>query len=298
MTGVQTCALPISYMQKSPSYNAPFTQNMETQPSATISNLGNMYKNAFNREADPAGLAFWQEQQKAGMSLGDIANYFAQSPEAVNRYGAEGTQNLSQLLGRAVSPNATTQPYKTLYTTGGAPIVNPDGSIASFPEVDLPSATQGAGQQGLYSESDIVAAGKGGGPNPGLLLWAGQSGNPMLAILAQQQAEEAQKTATAKADQMRAHNAAILNKPRSPMGYFMNLDYSTMSPSGLFGFNVVSPYYAQTYPTANPELDPTGTAWRSHGGKVERKGFDLGGDRKSTRLNSSHMSESRMPSSA
>ena len=123
------------YMQKSPSYNAPFTQNMETQPSATISNLGNMYKNAFNREADPAGLAFWQEQQKAGMSLGDIANYFAQSPEAVNRYGAEGTQNLSQLLSGAISPNATTQPYKTLYTTGGAPIVNPDGSIASFPEI-------------------------------------------------------------------------------------------------------------------------------------------------------------------
>ena len=223
-------------------------------------------------------LAFWQNQQKAGMSLGDIANYFAQSPEAVKQYGAEGSKNLSQLLGGAIAPNSTTQPYKTLYTTGGAPIVNPDGSIASFPEVELPSATQQSGQQGLYSESDIAKAGQGAGPNPGLLIWAAQSGNPMMAILAQQQAEESQRAATARADQMRAHNAAIMAKPRTPMGYFMNLDYSTMSPSGLFGFNVVSPYYAQTYPTANAALDPTGQAWRSHGGKVnDRKGFDFGG---------------------
>ena len=70
------------YMQKAPSYYSGYTQNMETQPSSTISNLGNLYKNIFNREADPAGLSYWQQQQKAGMSLGDIANYFTHSPRS------------------------------------------------------------------------------------------------------------------------------------------------------------------------------------------------------------------------
>ena len=105
------------YMQKAPSYYSPFTAGTTTQPSATTSNLGNLYRNVFNREADPSGLAFWEGQQKAGMSLGDIANYFTHSPEAVKQYGASGIDNLSSLINSSLAPNATTQPYKDRKST-------------------------------------------------------------------------------------------------------------------------------------------------------------------------------------
>ena len=287
LAGLQSGQSNAPYMN--PSYQgskAPYLpQEAPSQPAQkpAISNIDELYQYAFNRAPDEAGKQFWQQQQQSGMSLGDIANVFMGSEEAKGKYG-EGLGNAANLIQSAFAQPSSAQNYQNYYTTGGNPIVNPDGTPVKFADVNKPTSGYATGDQGLYSEADIEAASKGPGPNPGMLIWAAQSGNPMMAIMAQQEADRAQAAATAKANEMRAHNALVKQQPKSPMGYFMQIDPNVMV-NGRFGFNIISPYYYPDTATANPNLNPYGQPWgtpaptgRKHGGKVEdRKGFDFGG---------------------
>ena len=261
----------LSSLRQAGSPTAPYLQNQASQPRPMISNIGDLYKFAFGREADPEGARFWQQQQQAGMSLGDIAKNILSSQEAVSRYGQENIGGLQDVFSKFTSTPAapgSVSPFQTLLTTGGAPVVNPDGTPVTLEDVQTPSAVQGPPGQGPYSEGDIAAAGQISPPDAGLMLMVGK--NPMLAVVINQQQQEKQAAANRKVAEMRAYNDQVYNAPRSPIGYFMNLDYRTMSPSGLFGFNPISPYYSPIVPTAIK---------RNAGGKVEepRPGLDLGG---------------------
>jgi hypothetical protein len=261
----------LSSLRQAGSPTAPYLQNQASQPRPMISNIGDLYKFAFGREADPEGARFWQQQQQAGMSLGDIAKNILSSQEAVSRYGQENIGGLQDVFSKFTSTPAapgSVSPFQTLLTTGGAPVVNPDGTPVTLEDVQTPSAVQGPPGQGPYSEGDIAAAGQISPPDAGLMMMVGK--NPMLAVVINQQQQEKQAAANRKVAEMRAYNNQVYNAPRSPIGYFMNLDYRTMSPSGLFGFNPISPYYSPIVPTAIK---------RNAGGKVEepRPGLDLGG---------------------
>ena len=253
-------------------YVAPTPSN-QPRPTA-ISSLNDLYRMAFKREADPAGLEYWNKMKQEGMSLGDIARQFIASPEAQQSYSSYELGNLGNLIQSGLNPLA--EAPKTLYTTGGAPIVNPDGSPVTLQNVEAPSAVLGEEKQGLYSEGDIAAAGQISGPDPGLLMQVGK--NPALAFLINSQQQQKQAAADAKVAAMQSHNAGIRGTPRTPAGYFMNLDYSVMSPNGLFGFNPISSYYSPLYPTANAALSPTGGRWSTGGAvKEKRPGFQFGG---------------------
>lgn len=54
--------------------------------------VGKLYNNAFGREPDAEGLAYWLGEMENGMSQADVAVGFAQSQEAVQLMGIDGTQ--------------------------------------------------------------------------------------------------------------------------------------------------------------------------------------------------------------
>jgi hypothetical protein len=69
-----------------------------------------LYKAAFNRIPDPAGLGFWIESMSRGVSLQDVANGFVQSTEYKAIYGTAPTSQqvidryYQNILGRAGEP--------------------------------------------------------------------------------------------------------------------------------------------------------------------------------------------------
>ncbi len=75
--------------------------------------LQRLYVAFFNRPADPAGLAYWQDAMAAGISLDVVARQFASSPEYQVLY--EGTTMAQQvdaiyqnLFGRPAEPAGLT----------------------------------------------------------------------------------------------------------------------------------------------------------------------------------------------
>ena len=63
----------------------PTTQQQLQPPPAQPENVSSVYKSVLGREADPAGLAYWQGQVDKGMSLGDVAKAFSASDEYKNK---------------------------------------------------------------------------------------------------------------------------------------------------------------------------------------------------------------------
>ncbi|MGZ5786980.1 MAG: DUF4214 domain-containing protein, partial [Ramlibacter sp.] len=69
-----------------------------------------LYKAAFNRTPDPAGLGFWIDAMTRGTPLQDVANGFVQSAEYKNTYGSAPTSQqiidryYQNILGRAGEP--------------------------------------------------------------------------------------------------------------------------------------------------------------------------------------------------
>ena len=68
----------------------------------SIAPIARLYMAYFDRAPDYAGLVFWMARYRAGMSLADVSQAFAQSPEFVQKYGQKTNAEFVQLVYRNV----------------------------------------------------------------------------------------------------------------------------------------------------------------------------------------------------
>jgi hypothetical protein len=75
-----------------------------TAPGASgrLGSLTRLYSAYFLRGADPGGMAYWLDRMNQGMTLAQISNFFAQSPEFNARYGALNAGDFVKLVYRNV----------------------------------------------------------------------------------------------------------------------------------------------------------------------------------------------------
>ena len=116
-------------------------QPVPTQPE----NVSSVYKSVLGREADPAGLAYWQGQVDKGMSLGDVAKAFSASDEYKNK-PAQPTQpaQTQPAQTQPQSPQQSPQQGQQGGKAGGfgQPQQNP---YQSSSPVFMPQVNQGGG---------------------------------------------------------------------------------------------------------------------------------------------------------
>ncbi len=91
--------------------DTPSTTSREAQ-------VTRLYDTVFDRPPDDAGLAFWTNALRAGVSLDDVAEVFVASPEFRDRYGDLGTGGFVDLLYRNVLDREADPEGRAFWTSG------------------------------------------------------------------------------------------------------------------------------------------------------------------------------------
>jgi serralysin len=80
-------------------------QVLELQPSETLKSVDRLYRAAFARSPDEAGMGYWLDRSQEGAKLRDIAEGFVSSAEFLMRYGTVGSSQGDALFVQAMYQN-------------------------------------------------------------------------------------------------------------------------------------------------------------------------------------------------